>query len=592
MSTKNPKAGSDAPNASDRMRAYATEIRAFAQHLGLPMIARQVDEGLRARLDEGRIGALVLGEVNHGKSSLINALVGRHLVPVGVTPTTACVIRIRRGAPTGTWRVTDDGRAAIDPEDLASLAKGDQEGFDLEIVHAQPSLPPNLELVDTPGFNDLDQLRSARARGGLPRADILLLVLDATQALARTELDMLQAALEAVGGLDSGARLIVALNRFDLSPPSERKAIVDHVRDTLADVLGEAPEIFTTDAKTGFRDPASESIGVREIGRLRAWMRATVAERDHILPLRARSVLLESARTLAYNASIGHRALQLEEEALDAEINAVHEALDTHVLDLDTLRKQAREGAKTLVQGSRERSDAARKKLEVASLEHIARAKLEELTDVVPGAIEDAFLDFVTRESNRVRDALEALTTQIIKTHGDLAQRRLNAAAMQLGFRGPAIYVDPPSLAIEASLVALGLVGTAVMAFGNMVSGMIMTIASPLTTVILREMSLRQARERASEQLPDALQTTFESLAPLVERAVDEHIEQLMAHLSRVSEDLGQQLRATLAQAKSRHGDHDAIAELNELRPKLAGTIAALEAMQLKTTQETPSVLH
>jgi GTP-binding protein EngB required for normal cell division len=574
------------------MRAYASEIRAFANTMGLPMIARQVDEGLRARLDEGRIGALVLGEVNHGKSSLINALVGRDLVPIGVTPTTSCVIRIRRGAPTGCWRVTETDRQAVEATEVATLAKADVDDFDLEIVHAQPSLPPKLELVDTPGFNDLNRLRSARARGGLPRADVLLLVLDATQALTRTELDMLEAAVEAVGGLDSGAQLIVALNRFDLTPEDERDAIVKHVRETLNDALGETPEIFTTDAKTAFRDPTSESVGVREIGRLRAWMRATVANRDTILPQRARSVLLESARTLAYNAAISHRALQLDLDSLDAEIAGVHSALDEHELDFEGLRKLAKTGAENLVAGSRERSEDARKRLEAAALDHIGRAKLEELTDVVPGAIEDAFLDFVQRESNRVRDALEALTIEVIKTHGDLAARRLQAAAMQLGFRGPAIYVDPPSLAIEAGLVALGLVGTAVMAFGNMVSGMVMTIASPLTTVILREMSLRQARERAGEQLPGALRATFDSLNPLVERAVDAHIDQLLSHLARVSEDLGQQLRATLARAKDRHGDPKAIAELANLRPKLAGTIAALEAMEFDTEEEAPALLH
>ena len=44
-------------------------------------------------------------------------------------------------------------------------------------------LPPALELVDTPGINDIANFRAAVSRGELPRADILILALDATQLL-------------------------------------------------------------------------------------------------------------------------------------------------------------------------------------------------------------------------------------------------------------------------------------------------------------------------------------------------------------------------------------------------------------------------
>src|SRR5690606_12881364 len=154
--------------ATNRLRGYADELQAVARELDLPMLAEAIERGTQARLSDGRVGALVLGEVNHGKSSLVNALVGETLVPMGVTPTTSTVIRLHQGRPAGAFALEGGDRRELDPAELESLARSDT-ATDLEIVFDNPNLPPSLELVDTPGFNDLDRLRSARARGGLPR---------------------------------------------------------------------------------------------------------------------------------------------------------------------------------------------------------------------------------------------------------------------------------------------------------------------------------------------------------------------------------------------------------------------------------------
>jgi ribosome biogenesis GTPase A len=44
---------------------------------------------LQARLDEGLLRVAVLGQFKRGKSTLLNALLGAPVVPIGVTPVTA-----------------------------------------------------------------------------------------------------------------------------------------------------------------------------------------------------------------------------------------------------------------------------------------------------------------------------------------------------------------------------------------------------------------------------------------------------------------------------------------------------------------------
>jgi predicted GTPase len=52
---------------------------------------------LRDRLDAARLRVLVAGEAKRGKSTLINALLGRAVLPAGVTPLTAVATTVRYG---------------------------------------------------------------------------------------------------------------------------------------------------------------------------------------------------------------------------------------------------------------------------------------------------------------------------------------------------------------------------------------------------------------------------------------------------------------------------------------------------------------
>ena len=49
------------------------------------------------RLDAARLRVLVVGEAKRGKSTLINALLGRDVLPSGVTPLTAVATTVRYG---------------------------------------------------------------------------------------------------------------------------------------------------------------------------------------------------------------------------------------------------------------------------------------------------------------------------------------------------------------------------------------------------------------------------------------------------------------------------------------------------------------
>lgn len=551
---------------------HAHTLAAIATELGLPELAHTIEVDTRRRLDEHRVRAVVLGEIKQGKSTLINAILGADALPMGVTPTTGAVATVRVGDGPGTylWRDRGDGSGArepIDAERFAALATGreppGQAGATLELVVGDGALPPTLELLDTPGMNDMERVRGAISRGELPRADVLVLVLDATQLLNRTELAFLRDAVAAVGGLDgSGARLLLVINRIDLVDESDRPLLVEYLRREVRGLAGEgrdaAIEVFQTDARGALRRPNEASPGVEDVWRLRRRLIEIALGHADVLPARARASLARHATLLAHNAAIAARALTLEELALRREIRAIERDVVDHESDLVVLREHLTAGQAKLVQDSEARIDGFRDDLRASTIACIDAADLRILSHHLPGSLHDAFLAFAREESERLRVELDELTRQAIRTHGEQARRRLWQATMRLGFRGAPIYIDPPSVVLEAGLVVVGLVGTAVMYFGSLAAGLAMTVAGPLATVFLREKSLRDARARARAELPGALERASEALRDSIRRVVEQHVAAVEEHLVLANVALGRQLVAVLERARERLGDDDA----------------------------------
>src|SRR5450759_3644951 len=77
---------------------------------------------LRGRVDARSLRVLVAGEAKRGKSTLVNQMIDRDVLPTGVTPVTAVVTTVRRAEAADEHIVVtfQDGRVAR--HDLAELA--------------------------------------------------------------------------------------------------------------------------------------------------------------------------------------------------------------------------------------------------------------------------------------------------------------------------------------------------------------------------------------------------------------------------------------------------------------------------------------
>ena len=232
----------------------------------------------RTRVAEDRFNLVVLGEFKRGKSTLINALLDRDVLPTGVLPLTSVVTTIGAGERDRLSIFFQDGHQKERP--LGELVEyvtearnpGNRRGVELARVELDHELlQAGIELVDTPGIGSIHSHNTEVARGFLPRVDAALCVLDAGQPLSEAECDLLREAADRV------PRLLLVINKIDHLDHADRGVAVEFVRSALRELLGDLDEeLFAISARRR-----------QGLSPLQARLRRLAVEERHTLLLRS-----------------------------------------------------------------------------------------------------------------------------------------------------------------------------------------------------------------------------------------------------------------------------------------------------------------
>jgi GTP-binding protein EngB required for normal cell division len=208
-------------------RALLASVLSFLREATPGIAEASLLEEALAALDEPFL-LVVAGEFNSGKSSVINALLGRRFVAEGILPTTN-EISVLRASPDGKQQRT------------VPAADGH---FDIFL----PSpLLRQLSIVDTPGTNVILERQQRLTEEFVPRADLVLFVLSADRPLTESEARF----LSYIRQWDK--RVVFALNKVDsLASPAEVAAVRAFVADNAARLLGTPAgdgEVFPVSAR-------------------------------------------------------------------------------------------------------------------------------------------------------------------------------------------------------------------------------------------------------------------------------------------------------------------------------------------------------
>jgi len=554
-------------------------LAAIAETVGMVTLARDIKTTRIPKLQSERFHLVVLGEFNHGKSTFVNAMLGSEALPTGITPTTASINHVIY-APSPTARVvlTTGESRYLDPSQLkewVTVAGGHaSEVAYVELGYPSPLLENNVTLVDTPGVNDLNEQRAEVTYGYVPRADAVVFLLDAGQALKDSEREFLRSRV-----LETAKdRLIFVLGKMDMLSSDEKIAVVDYVKRNLAQLTHD-PVVFPLSAKDWARSHDADN----GMGELLAYLEKFLSHDRAQLILD--NAAADASRTAAYlenNLGVRMRAYDMDIGELEQRIAAVREQLDTSKRKLDELHVRIDADAESIKAQIGLDLEAFTKTFVAALPQQIDAVDADDVKALLPAFIEDKFKDWAEIEGAKLAAMLEHLAEEVIQITNENVSAAAGALAESLGPEDTTIDISVDSFKYDVGIYAVGALGTTVMLFVNVLAGGLLTLAAPILSIVLKSKIAGDIRQQAKEKVPAAIMKASEAMKPHFDACIDDFAKRLSEFVSNAGNTLykgiSEILDRTMSERRERSG------EIDELRTatgeQIAGVVATRSALK------------
>jgi GTP-binding protein EngB required for normal cell division len=294
-------------------------------------------ESCRTFAREKTLNIAVLGRFKAGKSSFLNHLLGRPLLPIGVVPVTSVVTEIQWGTRERAEILFSDGRidqATVDQiGDFISESQNPENSKQVARVCVElPSMGRyrGIRFVDTPGLESVFEHNTDASFEWLPNVGLALVAVGVDPPLSRHDIELIRNLSRYTPNIS------LLLTKVDVLDENERVQVREFVQKQLARYWNDSVPVFPYSVRPGF-----EHLRAELDGSLLSQVRADVGEhRAAILLHKLDSLLTECAGYL----NVALKAAEVadsEREELRLRILGQKESLDDTRLALKLIVRHA-----------------------------------------------------------------------------------------------------------------------------------------------------------------------------------------------------------------------------------------------------------
>jgi GTP-binding protein EngB required for normal cell division len=220
-------------------------IQETCSRFQITSLKRQIEACQNLLHQDQLIDVAILGQFKAGKSSFLNSLIGKPILPVGVIPVTTTITRLQYGSRERVLVRHFDGKeqeadlTAV--EKFTSEARNPSNRQNVEWVDVEvPALEryAGLRLVDTPGLGSIFRYHMETSSNWVPEVGAALVAISADRPLAENDLQLIRDLRKHT------PKIILLLTKADLLSADQQKEVIQFFRTALQREFHEEFPIF------------------------------------------------------------------------------------------------------------------------------------------------------------------------------------------------------------------------------------------------------------------------------------------------------------------------------------------------------------